>query len=259
MITIHEHEISPTIFPDGTSQVWHLPKELEHIRGTTVNVVWTFENEAEFMHILQLSDLLKNCFEVKVNLTMPYLPYARQDKDISNEETFALRTLLKTLKLFVDNISVFDPHSDVYKEWFEEGVAISPESSIAGARVRSNADMICYPDKGASKRYSSFLDKYNSVSMEKVRNKHTGEITGLKFSDDSVELQDKKVLIVDDLCDGGRTFIEAAKLLYTKGAYTVNLYVSHGIFSKGLDILHQNGIIKVFTKDGLVSEKVSNE
>ena len=49
--------------------------------------------------------------------------------------------------------------------------------------------------------------------------------------------KDKKVLIVDDICDGGRTFIELAKVLRAKGAETVDLYTTHGIYSKGTKVL----------------------
>ena len=44
-------------------------------------------------------------------------------------------------------------------------------------------------------------------------------------------------MIVDDICDGGQTFIELAKALEKQGAHQIFLYVTHGIFSKGLDTL----------------------
>jgi len=50
----------------------------------------------------------------------------------------------------------------------------------------------------------------------------------------------KNLVIVDDICDGGRTFIELARVLKEKGANKVALYVTHGIFSQGLDVLKEH-------------------
>lgn len=70
-------------------------------------------------------------------------------------------------------------------------------------------------------------------------------------------MPDKKqtICIVDDICDGGRTFIEAAKLLQRLEPKEIHLYVSHGIFSKGLKVLTEAGISKIFTHKGEVNLK----
>ena len=57
------------------------------------------------------------------------------------------------------------------------------------------------------------------------------------------------VLVWDDLCDAGGTFILLAKELLTNGAKEVNLFVSHGLFTKGTQILFDAGIKRIFTKE----------
>ncbi len=60
----------------------------------------------------------------------------------------------------------------------------------------------------------------------------TGKITHTDvFSPAPIEGYD--CFIVDDICDGGRTFIELAKTLKEKGAEKIYLYITHGIFSNG--------------------------
>jgi len=61
-------------------------------------VEWWFENESELFHLAQLKMLLDKNGRVNTELYMPYCPYARQDKDISDEQTFALNTFLGILK-----------------------------------------------------------------------------------------------------------------------------------------------------------------
>jgi ribose-phosphate pyrophosphokinase len=45
------------------------------------------------------------------------------------------------------------------------------------------------------------------------------------------DVENEECLIVDDICDGGRTFLEIAKILKARGASSIELYVTHGIFS----------------------------
>lgn len=250
------HAVSPTIFPDKTSQVWHLPEwVVDNIKNEKIiHIEWDFDEEVEVMHLLQLLTLVRHHNEnAEVHLEMPYMPYARQDKEISNDATFALHTFLGLLVLAVDRVIVFDPHSeDLLKYYFGANyTAVKPTFAIQKALDTSNTEVICWPDAGASKRYGGF-EHYRSVQMNKIRDQSTGEITGMRM-DGGVE--DCRVMIIDDLCDGGRTFCEAAKILYARGARDVNLYVSHGIFShpEGVGILHKNGISRVYVKDGIFS------
>ncbi|CCJ77069.1 Ribose-phosphate pyrophosphokinase [Cronobacter muytjensii 530] len=61
------------------------------------------------------------------------------------------------------------------------------------------------------------------------------------------DVKDKAVLIVDDLCDAGGTFIGSAQVLRDAGARSVSLYVTHGVFSKGVENLLNNGIDQLYT------------
>ena len=56
-------------------------------------------------------------------------------------------------------------------------------------------------------------------------------------------------LIMDDICDGGGTFVLLAEYLLRHGAASVGLAVTHGIFTKGIDILFDAGISRIYTTD----------
>jgi phosphoribosylpyrophosphate synthetase len=311
MIEVNGIKITPTIFSDKTSQVWKLPQEVfDYINSQNDIIVnWDFESESELFHILQLGALIgeyhsKNNISIdgkELILKMDYLPYARQDKDIDNNLTFALNVFLDLITMYFTKIKVFDPHNIKFLEDFWAGSElaeiVTAEDSINKAIFLDKADVICYPDKGAKERYSKLnlsnirlwtignleerifptkemidrfreilssnhggsttLTKIPSVCMEKVRDQTTGNIMGIKLVDDTDldSLNGKRVLIVDDICDGGRTFIEAAKVLYENGVSSVSLYTSHGIYSKGLDILFDAGIHCIYDKGGLVGVK----
>lgn len=253
MIFIENTPVKTTIFPDGTSQVWQLPNWATSRHE--VDVKWIFQSEAEVMHLVQLSMLLhRHC--VNHNLFIDYLPYARQDKSIGNEQTFSLFALIHVLDTTkFGKITVIDPHSSVFKDHSKKEVnVIYPYVPLYMALGELHPDMVVYPDQGAKNKYSEVYTHQGfppSTYGEKKRDQKTGQILEYTlFSGNN--FKDQKVLIVDDICDGGATFILLAKALFERGAKEVSLFVTHGIFSKGIEPLKEAGIGRIFTKNGEV-------
>ena len=256
MLLVNGHKVNVTVFPDGTSQVWKLSEELiNSVRNNDMNIVWLFEGEAEFLQLIQLEFLILNIFKrecgenitIDKTLTIPYMPYARQDKEISNTSCFALELFIKIIECS-KSVSTFDVHNP--KPFMDRGFEFineMPYDQIKSVILENDIDLIVYPDKGASERYNSFLLEKPFICLDKVRNQLTGEITGLSIKEEDKDKVKGKVLVVDDICDGGRTFIEAAKLLDAEKY----LYISHGIFSKGVDCLYEAGYNAVYTVNDL--------
>lgn len=239
MLKLNGKEVKPTIFPDKTSQVW----KLENILDNNV-IELRFENESEFLHLAQLVTLLKKKGRGTIELWMPYLPYARQDKFIHNNECFALRAfgnLLNSLEF--DRVSSFDAHSAVAERVIKNFHSVSADALIK--QLVKDYDTVCYPDLGAKSRYHVVNKQF--LIGDKVRDQSTGRITSYKLNREPVE--DEKVLVVDDLCDGGATFVLLGQELQ-KHHTQADLYVSHGIFSKGLDELKKY-YNKIYTTDSL--------
>lgn len=245
MIKLNGVQVPVTIFPDGTSQVWKLPEGL--IQPFHNKVVWEFENEGEFMHLAQLRRLVSP----DTDLYLPYLPYGRQDKEVSNSATFALRPFLVLLRVLdFCWVRVFDPHNPALLEQVlgDSTIVMEPKGEILAAIKDCDPDVVLFPDWGARQRYTHLVEGVWTAYAEKTRNQATGEITGLALHGQVAG----KVLIVDDICDGGMTFIKLAEKLYEEGAKEVHLYVSHGLFTKGLQVLRDAGIKRIFTKNGEV-------
>ena len=85
----------------------------------------------------------------------------------------------------------------------------------------------------------------------------TGNITKTTVLHD--DFGGKDCVIVDDICDGGRTFIELAKVLKERGAGKIGLFVTHGIFSQGVGVLFDNGIDFIYTTDSFDQSDKINE
>ena len=253
-LIVNGEAVNPTIFPDGTSQIWKLPESI--MSAPRFVIVFNFENEGEIFHLQQLMMLIKNGrVPCKIELELPFLPYGRQDKEISNESTFALRTFAKIInEMRFDNIKTLDAHSSVAEELFDNFINLEPKHEIRQAVLQvSNFEsdafntILAYPDAGACQRYRK--DDSEVVVGHKVRDQSTGYITDYRIEGNP---EGKDILIIDDICDGGMTFILFTKELLLKGANSVNMYVTHGIFSKGIKPLKDAGINRIFTKDGEV-------
>lgn len=242
--------VTPTIFPDGTSQVWKLPTDVLRVDylPDKMEVVWHFESEAEVMHLCQLSALVYKYTQNSPDLVIPFLPYGRQDKAVSNDTTFALRIFINVIQEFFEKISTFDSHSLINRDGFK---SLDVNDQVYTALNQSGASLVCFPDKGATTRGYD-LNGISSFNLEKKRDQSTGIIEGL-VCPLPLDLTDKTILLVDDIADGGRTFIESAKLLYSMGAAHVDLYVTHGIFSQGIHILTELGKLRnIYTTDSIL-------
>jgi ribose-phosphate pyrophosphokinase len=183
-----------------------------------------------------------------ISLKLLYLPYARQDRVCNLGEANSLKVigqLLNSLKL--NRVSVLDPHSDVALG-VVNNCSMLPQWEVAAEMLghlvrKEHYELVC-PDAGAEKKTNRLAKELGAWGLtppvhyaRKKRNLATGEITATEIDGD---FTGKDLVIVDDICDGGRTFVELAKVLKKKGAGKLALYVTHGIFSKGIDELKEH-------------------
>jgi ribose-phosphate pyrophosphokinase len=151
-------------------------------------------------------------------------------------------------------VTIWDAHSEVSPALINRVVNV-PQADLVAQFAELKAKLVnaevtlISPDAGASKKTLKIAEKFNLelevIQAFKVRNLKTGQIEATEIQGD---VSGKNVLIADDICDGGRTFIELAKVLKAKGAKEVSLFITHGIFSKGLAVFE--GLIDaIYTTD----------
>lgn len=204
----------------------------------------------------------RNHYVAYIDLILPYLPYARQDRWIVDDEPFSLKIycdMINSLKF--NSVKVWDCHSDVGMALLDNCWNI-PQWEIARKAIPehylNNKDVLFVsPDAGAYKKLSKLIPQDERIIIGVKKRDEKGNIiqTGT-YSPQS--LLNKTCVIVDDICDGGRTFIELANVLKSQGAKEVLLYVTHGIFSKGLEPL-QEYIDHVYTTNSFKAGCVYND
>lgn len=216
----------------------------DHIlQSTEINIATRIHNSDELMLLILVVDMLrKDGFRNPIRVLLPYFPYMQADRDFAEGETFSLKTighLLSTLD--VQSWSVFDAHSDSTQMTLKNIRVTSPAELIGQILNEDNPNIdnlgIMSPDNGAYKRVKKIIDRIKwegpFYTANKDRNISSNNIEDINFNVDDFGGRD--LLIIDDICIGGRTFIELAKKLREKNVGKLYLYVSHGIFAYGLD------------------------
>ncbi|ANT42454.1 ribose-phosphate pyrophosphokinase [Salmonella phage BPS15Q2] len=186
-----------------------------------------------------------------------FLPNARYDRHMFKGDSAALKAFANLVNAMgFDAVCALDPHSNVAENLFNCFQGMKQKDVAVHFASDPRINFLVAPDAGAAKKTEETAKEVDKpyITMSKVRNLKTGEITGMRILD-AVDLTDKTVMILDDICDGGRTFIEAAKHLREAGAKRVELYVTHGIFSKGVENLLDNGIDHIYTTNSLGEAK----
>ncbi|UIW10485.1 ribose-phosphate pyrophosphokinase [Aeromonas phage BUCT695] len=198
---------------------------------------------AMFMEIAQAVDVLRGTNpDIAIRLVMPYLPYARQDRHMVIHDSFDLKIFCQMINaLNLIRVVVCDTHSNVSDALLNNVTVIQQSQLFAASAASDNVEVICAPDMGALKKARACAKAVGCkriVVLDKVRNPENGEITGMAVIQGGEHIANARITIVDDICDGGRTFIGANELLRANGAREVHLHVTHGLFSQGIEALH---------------------
>jgi ribose-phosphate pyrophosphokinase len=187
-------------------------------------------NTQDIITLLMLADALKRMGTPIYALHIPYFPYARQDRVCNPGEALSVKVMADLINsIEAKVVIVTDPHSDVTPALLNNVEVRTAEH--CGIHDIIGSKLVICPDAGAEKRIQKLRVPY--VMATKIRDVKTGDIIDTKLYDYENKVPGKDVIIIDDICDGGRTFIELAKVLKAHGAASVSLYVTHGIFSKG--------------------------
>jgi ribose-phosphate pyrophosphokinase len=179
-------------------------------------------------------------------LIIPYFPAARQDRVMVPGEPLSVKVYADIINnLGFKRVVVLDPHSEVTPALLKGCVAVPNYVFIREVMTHLEINVkLVSPDGGALKKIykvAEYLGGIEVVECSKSRDVKTGKLSGFKVNVE--DLKGGDCLIVDDICDGGGTFLGLASELKHKNAGNLYLAVTHGIFSHGLDELS-----KIFTR-----------
>lgn len=284
MIMINGCEVRDFRFPDNTFRL--TPEDCEFLSQVSLrrmepreqyinmtsafetpgcaNIVWKYEKPEELFMLQVLTMHLRDRLNVPdIFLFMPYIPNARMDR--TKDPTGEVNVLKYFCRLINDlhftAVTVADPHSDASVNQLDRLIQLNTADWVA--KVMSGAidglgyDYFMFPDDGAAKRYAPVYNWRPYMVGKKDRDWATGTIQGLKLENpmniDPAKVGDKRVLIIDDICSRGGTFVHAAAALKEFGFQHIGLCVTHlenTVFAGKL--LKSDSLVeKIYTTDSL--------
>lgn len=229
---ITQENISFLLYPDNQPHVMVNAKS-----GDLVRVVAPIRSSLELVNLMQVANALDHLYAVKKELVIPYLMGARFDRIMQPGDSLDLEVVAQCINSCgFERVNLFDVHSDVATALIKNSRNHNNSRLVSGY-TREKAVLIC-PDSGAAKKISKYFDWNPNIEQVvyciKERDVRNGNLV-LKVLEPE-KCKDRNCVIIDDLCDGGGTFIGIATQI---DPAHLTLIVSHGIFSKGFGVLEQ--------------------
>lgn len=251
-------------FPDGQPHCeFDAVAVREAAQKGAIDVIGAIKSGNDFLNVALAVEAIASALEnmkllFPLTLNISYLLGARMDRRIAAGQPASLAVITSLLNASLHNsvfsgVRVLDPHSPIALAQLNQAEALHPDALVAFAlsRIKRDEDqspVVVIPDAGAIARTNGILTRLKADNLiarcSKKRDSQTGKLSGFEL--DEGEVSGRVALIVDDICDGGGTFAGIAKVLRAHGAAEVYLCVTHGIFSKGIEI---EGIDGVFSTD----------
>ena len=222
-------DVDTRTFPDGESKITfrhNLKKSVVLIVQSTYPPVDT--------NLLQILSIISEVKKIssKIYAIMPYMGYARQDRQFLNGEIATMSVVAKMLQAAgAKKAIVVDIHSKTALRHFKiptENVSAIPELAKYLKKLKLKNPIVVSPDTGGSLRAKKFADilKSDFITLKKSRNRKTGKVS---IQSTKADVNGKDLIIVDDIISTGGSIVKATQFLKKQKCKRVFVVCTHGL------------------------------
>jgi len=217
---------SSTRFPDGEC---YTRIEGESLNDDVVIVQNTYP-DMNMIEMLLIQDAAQRMGAKSITLVIPYFGYARQDRIFKPGEPLSAKVMAKHLGLVCDKVITIDIHKEaVLKNFKCPAVDLKASGAIAEYFMDKGIDLVLAPDAGAADRAKDVGTRMDLPYDHLEKTRLSG--TEVRIAPAKMDCTDKNVLIVDDIIATGGTILAAALQLKERGAKSVSVACTHGVFT----------------------------
>ena len=222
-------DVDTRTFPDGESKITfrhNLKKSVVLVVQSTYPPVDT--------NLLQILSIISEVKKIssKIYAIMPYMGYARQDRQFLNGEIATMSVVAKMLQAAgAKKAIVVDIHSKTALRHFKiptENVSAIPELAKYLKKLKLKNPVVVSPDTGGSLRAKKFADilKSDFITLKKSRNRKTGKVS---IQSTKADVNGKDLIIVDDIISTGGSIVKATQFLKKQKCKRVFVVCTHGL------------------------------
>jgi len=237
-------------FPDGESYT----RVLDDIKDEEVTIVQSIIKDSDLICLLQLIDAVEEAHETTV--VIPYLGYARQDKKFKPGEAISARAVAKCLRLdTIRRIYVVNVHNNAILQYFDKDTKDLDASHTIGDYIASKEithPVIIGPDAGANELAEAVAAHHGFDYDVLEKRRISGE--EVEITPRALSVEERNVVIVDDIISTGGTIAEAATMLKAQGAADIHVTCIHGLFVQNATLrIFKAGVNEIIATDTIES------
>jgi len=209
----------------------------ENVRGEDMFILQSTSNPANdnLMELLIMSDALRRSSAARITAVIPYFGYARQDRRTKARTPITAKLVANMIaEAGIERVLTMDLHAAQIQGFFDMPVDNLYASPIFALDILKQFDdlsdvMVISPDVGGVARARELAKRINApLSIVDKRREKPGEVAEMTVIGN---VEGKRCIIVDDMCDTAGTLCKAAEVLMEHGATEVHAYISHGVMS----------------------------
>ena len=223
-------------FPDGESKIT-LKGKLSKSKTIVVQSIYP-PVDSNLIQALSLISKAKE-YSTEVIVVVPYLGYARQDREFLPGEISTMKVLGQLFKgAGASKIIVVDIHSKIGLKHFKiksENLSAIPDLARYFQKINLKNPLVVSPDQGGKERAKEFADKFGSdfIALKKQRDRKTGKVQIKTGGLDEVIGRD--LILVDDMISTGGSIIKATEFLKKQKCNRVFVTCTHALLMNGAE------------------------
>ena len=235
------------VFPDGESKIT-LSGKISKKKSIVVQSIYPPVDS----NLIQALSLISKAKEIssEVIAVIPYLGYARQDREFLSGEIVTMKVLAKLFKgVGASKIIAVDIHSVIGLKHFtikSKNVTAIPDLVKYFKKLNLKDPVVVSPDQGGKDRAQEFAKEFGSefIALEKKRDRKTGKVQIKTKNAD--EVMGRDLILVDDMISTGGSIINATQFLKKQKCKQVYVACTHALLMNNAEKKIKNaGVTKI--------------
>jgi ribose-phosphate pyrophosphokinase len=234
------------IFPDGESKITlkgNISKRKSIVIQSTYPPVDT--------NLIQILSMISKAKETssEVVVVIPYMGYARQDREFLPGEVVTMKVLAKLFKgAGATKIIAVDIHSLIGLRYFtikSKNVSAIPDLAKFFKKLSLKNPLIVSPDQGGKERAKEFAREMGIgyIALEKNRDRKTGKV---KIKTKKADVVRRDLILVDDMISTGGSIINATKFLKKEKCGKIFVACTHALLMNNAEKkIRESGVAKI--------------